>query len=59
MEFINFTTIVKNEIEKRAGKNYHVRLKRCKEKQRYNIKRINSNAGGQQYFANNLSQRLF
>ena len=26
MEFINFTTIVKNEIEKRAGKNYHVRL---------------------------------
>ena len=27
MEFINFTTIVKNEIEKRAGKNYHVRLK--------------------------------
>ena len=25
--FINFTTIVKNEIEKRAGKNYHVRLK--------------------------------
>lgn len=27
MEFINFTIIVKNEIEKRAGKNYHVRLK--------------------------------
>ena len=26
MEFTNFTTLVKNEVEKRAGENYHVKL---------------------------------